>query len=186
MRRVDLVNWAHWTSPKISVPSGFLTRSSFIISVLPKGRSFTTNSGTEAAILPRGRSFIANSGTYVAVLLGMNRCGSFQLLSALPLSLASRTNLKGSEKIPGAPAWRWEWSWLIGPSWLHRNSPQGLNISSIRVFDQIRVPEIPITLRPHNIYVVVFNYCISYKFFSNNEVTKCCKCWMWFGSFAYN
>ena len=34
-----------------------------IISVLPKGRSFTANSGTKAAILPKGRSSIANSGT---------------------------------------------------------------------------------------------------------------------------
>ena len=29
----------------------------------------------------------------------------------------------------------------------------GLNISSIRVFDQIRDPEIPITLRPLNIHI---------------------------------
>ena len=34
-------------------------------------------------------------------------------------------------------------NWASG---LHRNSPQGLNISSIRVFDQIGDPEIPITL----------------------------------------
>ena len=34
------------------------------------------------------------------------------------------------------------------PSGLHRNSPQGLNISSIRVFAEIRDLEIPITLRP--------------------------------------
>ena len=34
-----------------------------IISVLPKGRSFTANSGTKAAVLPKDRSFIANSGT---------------------------------------------------------------------------------------------------------------------------
>ena len=40
-------------------------------------------------------------------------------------------------------------SWLTGSSGLHRNSPQGLNISSIRFFDQIRDPEIPFTLRPH-------------------------------------
>ena len=46
--------------------------------------------------------------------------------------------------------------WLIGPSGFHRNSPQGLNISSIRVFGQIRYPEIPITLRPH---IYVFTEC---------------------------
>ena len=57
-----------------------------------------------------------------------------------PISLYSIwTDLKRSGKIPGAPAWRWgEWIWLIGHSGLHRVSPQGLNISSIRFFDQIR------------------------------------------------
>ena len=33
---------------------------SHIISVLPKGMSFTANSGTKAAILPKDRSFVAN------------------------------------------------------------------------------------------------------------------------------
>ena len=86
------------------------------------------------------------------------RCGSFPSLSA-PHSLFSLlTNLKRSEKIPGAPTRRWgEWIWLTGPSGLHRNSPQGLNISFARVFDQIRDPEIPITLRPH-IYTYIYIY----------------------------
>ena len=53
-----------------------------IISLMPKGRSFTANSETKAAILPKGRYSILNSGTYVEVLLGMNRCGSFPLLSS--------------------------------------------------------------------------------------------------------
>ena len=77
--------------------------------------------------------------------IGMNRCSSFLLLSA-PHSLFSIcTNVKRSEKIPGTPTRRWgEWIWLTWPSRLHRNSPQGLNISSIRVFDQIRDPEIPL------------------------------------------
>ena len=88
----------------------------------------------------------------------MNRCGSFPLLSA-PHSLFSIwTNLKRSEKIPGAPTRRWgEWIWLTGPSGLHRNSPQELNISSIRVFVQIRDPEIPITLRSKK-KIIVSNY----------------------------
>ena len=83
----------------------------------------------------------------------MNSCGSFPLRST-PHSLFSIwTNLKRSEKIPGAPKRRWgEWIWLNGPSGLHRNSPQGLNIRSVRVFDLIRDPEIPIILRPHLIY----------------------------------
>ena len=33
-------------------------------------------------VLPEVRSFTANAGTKVAVLLGINRCGSFLLLSA--------------------------------------------------------------------------------------------------------
>ena len=78
----------------------------------------------------------------------MNRCGSFPLLSA-PHSLFSIwTDLKRSEKIPRALARRWGgWIWLTGHSGLHPNSPQGLNISLIRVLDKIRYPEIPITLR---------------------------------------
>ena len=44
--------------------------------------------------------------TQVAVLLGMNRCGSFPLLSAPHSLFTIRTNLKRSEKIPGAPTRR--------------------------------------------------------------------------------
>ena len=55
----------------------------------------------------------------------LKRCGSFPLLSA-PHSLFSIwTDFKRSEKIPGAPTWRWgQWIWLTGPSGLHRNSPR--------------------------------------------------------------
>ena len=79
----------------------------------------------------------------------VNRCGRFPLLSA-PHSLFSIwTDLKRSEKTPGAPTKSWgEWIWLTGSSGLHRNSPQVLNISSIRIFNQSRDPEIPINLRP--------------------------------------
>ena len=51
--------------------------------VRPKGKSFTANSETKAPVLPKGWSSISNSGTKAAVLLGMNKCGSFPLLSAL-------------------------------------------------------------------------------------------------------
>ena len=79
---------------------------------------------------------------------GLNRCSSFPLLSTSHSLSTIWTDLKSSEKIPGALTWKWgEWIWRTGPSWLHRNSPQELNISCIRVFDQIRDPEIPI-LRP--------------------------------------
>ena len=110
--------------------------------VLPKGRSFTANSDTKAAVLPKGRSSTPNSGTKLAVVLGMNRCGSFPLFSAPHSLFSTWINLKRSGKIPGTPAWKWgEWIWLIGPSGLHRNSLQGLNISSIKAIDQINDPE---------------------------------------------
>ena len=84
----------------------------------------------------QGRSSTTNPGTKVAVLPGISRCGSFPLLFS-PHSLFSIwTDIRRFKKIPGAPTWRWgEWIWLTGPSELYRNSPQGLNISSIRVFD---------------------------------------------------
>ena len=104
-----------------------------------------------------GMSSTTNSGTKAAVLLGMNRCSSFPLLSAPHSPFSISTDLKRYEKIPGSPAWRWgEWIWLTGPSGLHRNSPQGLNISSIRVFDQIRDMETPITLCPLIYYHQLF------------------------------
>ena len=55
-----------------------------IISVLPKGWSFTANSVTKTAILLEGRFSTANLGTQAGavVLVGMDRCGSFPLLSA--------------------------------------------------------------------------------------------------------
>ena len=107
----------------------------------PRAGLLLANSGSKAAPLPKGRSYTTNSGTNVAVLLGMNRCGSFPLLSA---TYSLWTDLKRFEKIP---AWRrGEYIWLSGPSDFSRNSPQGLNFTSIRVFDQMRDPEIAITL----------------------------------------
>ena len=86
-----------------------------------------------------GRSSTANSVTMAAVLQRMNRYCRFPLLSAHHSLFSIWTDLKRSEKIPGAPAWRWgEWIWLTGSSCLHQNSPQRLNISSIRAFHQIR------------------------------------------------
>ena len=114
--------------------------------LLPKGRSFTASAGTKAAVLLKA-DFHSKIRNQAAVLPGMNRCGSFPLLSA-PHSLFSIwTNLTRSKKIPVVPTWRW----LTGPSGLHRNSPQGLNIISIKVFDQVRDPEIPITFGPPEI-----------------------------------
>ena len=129
-----LYNGKFWRKSSISVL--WYGNSYHHQSVLLKGRYFTANSGTKAAVLPEGRSSTANSGTQPGVLLGMNRCGSFPLLSAPHSLFDIWTDLKRSIKIPGAPAWRWgEWIWLTGHSGLHRNSPQGLHLSSIRVID---------------------------------------------------
>ena len=111
----------------------------------------------------------------------MNRCGSFPLLSAPHSLFSSWTDLKSSEKIPGAPAWRWgEWIWLTGPSGLNGNSTQGWNISSIKIFDQIRYPEIPITLRLiYTIYIQWINHpwLDSYRTYGDrfirNDATTC-------------
>ena len=119
-----------------------------IMSVLHKGRSFTANSGTKAAVLHKGRSSNANSGTWLQFYKGWIGAVASSCFPH-PTAFSIWTDLKRSEKISGAPTWRWvEWIWLTGPSGLHRNSPQGLNISFIRVFDRLRDPEIPVILRP--------------------------------------
>ena len=93
-------------------------------SVLPKGRSFTANPGTKAAVLLKGRSSTANSGTKIAALLGMNRCGSFQLLSALHSLFSIWTDLKRYEKIPGAPARSMEVRRMDLANWALRTSSE--------------------------------------------------------------
>ena len=96
-----------------------------------EGRSFTANSGIKAAVLLKGRSSTANSATQAAALLGWKGAVASRCFPHLTLFSVWR-DLKRSEKIPGAPAWRWgEWIWLTGPSGLNRNSPQGLNINII-------------------------------------------------------
>ena len=61
----------------INVMNRFHIKNIIIVSVLPKGRSFTPNSGTKAVVLPEGRSSTAISGTKAAGLLGIKRCGCF-------------------------------------------------------------------------------------------------------------
>ena len=122
-----------------------------IIIVLPKGRSFTAS----AAVLPKAGFPPHTQDPRLPFYQGLNRYSSFPLLSAPHTLFSIWTDFKRSEKIPGAPTWRWgEWIWLIGPSGLHRNSTQGLNISSIRVFNQIRDLEITITL--YLLYVCMY------------------------------
>ena len=108
-----------------------------------QGQVFHLKCRNQVAVVSEDRPSTANSGTKVAILLGINRYSSFPLLFVPHCLFSIWTYLKRFEKISGAPTWRWgEWIWLTGPSGFHRNSPQGLNISSIRVSDQIRDPEI--------------------------------------------
>ena len=89
----------------------------------------------------------------------MNMCCTFPLLSTPHFLYRIWTDLKRSEKIPGAPMWRWgESIWLTRPSGLHRNSPKGLNITSIRVFDQIRSRDPNHPLPPIYIYIYIHTY----------------------------
>ena len=80
--------------------------SSFFINnkkFLPKGRSFTANSGTKAAVLPKGSRFsTAKSGKRLQFYQGLNRCGSFPLLSSLlSLSLASEQTVEDLKRPQG-------------------------------------------------------------------------------------
>ena len=122
---------------------GFKTQS-----VLHKGRSFTASAETKTVVLPMAGFPPQTLEPRLQFYQGLNRCGSFPLLYASHSLFSIWTNFKRSQKIPGAPTRRWgACIWLTGPSGLHRNSPQGLNISSIGIYDQIREPEIPIILR---------------------------------------
>ena len=124
---------------------------------LLKDRYFTASAGLKAVALPKADLPPQTQEPRLQFYLELNRCGSFPLLYA-PHSLFSIwIDFKRSEKISGSQTWKWgEWIWLTGPSGLHQNSLQGLNISSIMVFDQIRDPEIPITLRPHCKYSLYY------------------------------
>ena len=81
----------------------------------------------------------------------LNRSGSFRCFPHASLPLASEKTLKDLKRSQG----RWgEWICLTGPSGLHKNSPKGLNISSIGIFYQIKYPEIQIILRPQSVITV--------------------------------
>ena len=124
-------------------------RKAIIMSGLPKGRSFLQAQGHMLQFCRRQvfhRKLGKQDCKFTRDWIGVVASHYFPQPT---LSLASEQTLKD----PGeAPTWRWgEWIWLTGPSGLHRNSSQWLNICFIRVFDQIRDPEIPIILCPHHI-----------------------------------
>ena len=114
--------------------------------ILPKGRSFTSNPGTKGVVLCKGRSSTANSGTKGEVLLGINRCGSFPLLSA-PHSLLSTTEVRRVDLA----------------NWVLRTSPKfttGVKYQFHQGFFNRSGPEIHITLRPQHNYTNLKFYVI--------------------------
>ena len=92
--------------------------------------------------------FTGNSGNKVAVLLGMNGCSSFPLLSAPHSLLSIWTDLERSEKIPEGTNMEVRRVDLV--NWTLRTSPKfttGVKYQLHEGFDQIRNPEFRITFR---------------------------------------
>ena len=127
-------------------------------SVLPKGRSFTANVGTKVAVLSKGRSSTANSGTkdicssvqrqvfhrklrnQVSSITRDKQVLQFPVAFRTPFSLQHPNRPLNIRKYPrGYNVEVRRVDLVNGPSGLYRNSPQELNISSIRVFDQGQV-----------------------------------------------
>ena len=104
----------------------------------------------------KSRSSTANSEIKVAVLLVINRCGCFLHPT---LSLRSVEILKDLKRFQGPHV-------KVGrvnlDNWALQNSPQGLNISTIRVFGQMRDLEIAITLCP---LLYINHKLLLFKFF---------------------
>ena len=128
-----------------------------IIKVLcPRAGHSLQTQAPKAAVLSKGRSSTANSGTKVAVLLGINRYGSSPLLSAPHSLLSIWTYFKDLKRSQGPQSEVREWICLTGSSGIHRNSPQGLNISSIRIFDRSEIRKSPCSYRKG----ILCTYCI--------------------------
>ena len=96
-RRINVGNACYYSLEKILSSRLFFQESSSECST--QGQVIQCNSGFKPAVLPKGRSSTANSGTKVAVLLGMDRCGIFPLLSTL--SLSSEQTLKDLKRFQG-------------------------------------------------------------------------------------
>ena len=104
-------------------------------------RVFCLSAGTYVALLPKAGLSPQTQEPRLQFQQELNVYGSFPLLST-PHSLFSIwTNLKISE----------EWIWLTGPSRLHRNSPQGLNISCMRVLTRSEIQKSLSTFTPPQI-----------------------------------
>ena len=117
--------------------------------VLPNGRSVTALTGTKAAFLLKAGLSPQTQEPRLQFYQGWTSVVASHCFPHPTLSLASECTFKDLKRSQGYQrGGEGSWIWLTGLSGLHWNSPQGLNISSIRVFDQIRDPEIPITLHP--------------------------------------
>ena len=138
-----------------------------------------------------GRSSTANSGTKAAVLLGISRCGSFPLLSTPHSLISIWKDLKRPEKSQGPQSGGEKNGYgLTGPSGLHQNSPQEINVSSIRGFwtdQRSRNPNLPspplyvvdLENRVHTKFH--FNWSttfedINFSIHFNMWISKCSKC----------
>ena len=94
-----------------------------------------------------------------SILLGINRSGSFPLFSAPTFSLASEQTLKDLKHPRGTTEDGGEWIWLTRPYRYHWNSPRGLNISSIRIFNQIIIGD-------RHFYMLLWKFLL----WSNTEI----------------
>ena len=105
-------NRSSWASMHTSCPA-----SSSSSECPDQGQELHWSTGTYASVLPKAGLPPQTQEPTLQFYQGLNKCGTFPLLSA-PHSLFSiSTDLKTSEKIPGAPTWRWgEWIWLTGNS----------------------------------------------------------------------
>ena len=102
VRILDLANWVFQTSPKFTTGVKYQFHQGFDQIRHPE--------------LPITK-FPRYSCCFTRDLIGVVASCCFLHPT---LSLASETDLKRSEKIPGAPTRRWgEWIWLTGPSGLH-------------------------------------------------------------------
>ena len=125
-------------------------------SILPKGRSFTASTGIQAAVLPKGRSSTQTQEPGCSFTRDWMGAVASRCFLHRAVSLASEQTLKDLWRSQGQPTWRWgEWIWLTGPSGLHRNSPQGLNISSNRILTRTEIRKCQSPCAPY--WIKIYN-----------------------------
>ena len=115
--------------------------------------SFTASAGTQAEVLPKAGLPPQTQEPRMQIYQGLNRCGSFRCFPHPILSLVYEQILKDLKRFQENQRGGEE-SGLgyLGASELHRNSPERLNISSIRVLtrSEIRKSQSPFA----HIYII--------------------------------